>query len=153
MPTFSFQALKISALKQCLRANGQLLSGNKDELVERVEERFANGALGRCTDCGYCCPPPCHPVHRPCPLMPPLRFRGRSDRDCPSRSGGNYHRVGNGPRWECKGYYDGDSFVRCGSSTTEPPRATFAIPAEIRTALAIPMGPSEVASAGPSMVD
>ena len=52
--SFSFGALKITIpeLKACLRANDQLLSGNKDELCARVDERFANGALGRCTECG-----------------------------------------------------------------------------------------------------
>lgn len=50
--TFAFSALKIPQLKACLRANDQLLSGTKGELVSRCEERFANGALGRCTDCG-----------------------------------------------------------------------------------------------------
>lgn len=72
-----------------------------------------------------------------------------------SRSG-HYHLVGTGPRWQCKGYHDGDEFHWCSASTTMPARGPFKVPEELKTKFGIPTGPSEAStstSAGPSTVD
>ena len=45
---FSFSALSAEKIKDCLRLNDQLLKGNKGEIIERADERYANGALARC---------------------------------------------------------------------------------------------------------
>jgi len=50
--TISFGSLKISALKDLLRHNDQLLSGKKAELVDRVVDRYEHGNLPRCPSCG-----------------------------------------------------------------------------------------------------
>ena len=47
-----FTAMPIAVLKHCLRANGQLLSGNKLDLVERCVDRKLYGNLPRCSKCG-----------------------------------------------------------------------------------------------------
>jgi len=58
--------LKTPELKDLLRANDQLLAGNKGELVKRVLECLEYGCLPRCSSChlgrlkvvgmGYQCP-------------------------------------------------------------------------------------------------
>ena len=47
-----FGGLPIEQLKGCLRANQQLLSGNKADLVERCVDRKLYGNLPRCPQCG-----------------------------------------------------------------------------------------------------
>lgn len=48
----SFAGLTNSQLKELLRHNDQLLSGNKSVLVERVVDVYENGCLPRCPKCG-----------------------------------------------------------------------------------------------------
>jgi len=104
---FSFSALSAEKIKDCLRLNDQLLKGNKGEIIERADERYANGALARCPECG----------------------------------GGKFNLIGNGPRWECPGFHDGDKFHYCRNSTTTPERLPFEIPTELHGL--IPPGPTE----------
>ena len=47
-----FGGLPVDQLKGCLRANQQLLSGNKADLVERCVDRKLYGNLPRCAQCG-----------------------------------------------------------------------------------------------------
>ena len=47
-----FGGLPVEQLKGCLRANQQLLSGNKADLVERCVDRKLYGNLPRCSQCG-----------------------------------------------------------------------------------------------------
>ena len=47
-----FGGLPVEQLKGCLRANQQLLSGNKADLVERCVDRKLYGNLPRCPQCG-----------------------------------------------------------------------------------------------------
>ena len=47
----AFSSMKIPALKNILRTNQQLLSGTKDELVERCAQGSVLGALPRCPHC------------------------------------------------------------------------------------------------------
>eukprot|EP00320_Phaeocystis_rex_P003288 CAMPEP_0119059550 /NCGR_PEP_ID=MMETSP1178-20130426/3682_1 /TAXON_ID=33656 /ORGANISM="unid sp, Strain CCMP2000" /LENGTH=264 /DNA_ID=CAMNT_0007040591 /DNA_START=210 /DNA_END=1004 /DNA_ORIENTATION=- len=47
-----FGGLPVEQLKACLRANEQLLSGNKADLVERCVDRKLYGNLPRCGKCG-----------------------------------------------------------------------------------------------------
>ena len=47
-----FGGLPVDQLKGCLRANQQLLSGNKADLVERCVDRKLYGNLPRCSQCG-----------------------------------------------------------------------------------------------------
>tara|TARA_B100000795_G_scaffold89561_1_gene65187 strand:- start:543 stop:1208 length:666 start_codon:yes stop_codon:yes gene_type:complete len=47
-----FGGLPVDQLKGCLRANQQLLSGNKADLVERCVDRKLYGNLPRCGQCG-----------------------------------------------------------------------------------------------------
>ena len=44
--------LPLPTLKDCLRANGQLIGGTKAELVMRVADGVLHGALQKCTSCG-----------------------------------------------------------------------------------------------------
>ncbi len=92
-----FGALPIESLKNCLRANEQLLSGNKGDLVERCVDRKLYGNLPRCTKCGL----------------------GRLRVSYPSLLG-----HGGQGTFTCPGGYDDDEFVRCGfrsSNVTRPP--------------------------------
>jgi len=47
-----FSCLPVHELKSCLRANEQLLSGNKGELMNRCVDRKVYGNLPKCPECG-----------------------------------------------------------------------------------------------------
>jgi len=81
-----FCTLSIDALKQCLRANDQLLSGNKADLVERCVDRKVYGNLPRCPQCGI------------------GRLKCSYSR--------KYGHSGNG-LFTCPGGYDDDEYKRC----------------------------------------
>ena len=51
-PSISFASMGVSQLKECLRANNQLLSGKKCDLLARCQERHCNGSLDQCHGCG-----------------------------------------------------------------------------------------------------
>lgn len=92
-----FGGMTMQSLKNCLRENGALMSGNKMELVERCVDRKMYGNLPRCPQCGigrlkvvYACA---------------LGHQGQGDFSCP-------------------GGYDDDAYVRCGyraKSVERPP--------------------------------
>ena len=48
----SLGAMKVPELKERLRANDQIVTGSKSELIDRVADGITNGALPRCPQCG-----------------------------------------------------------------------------------------------------
>ncbi len=48
----SLRAMKVPELKERLRANDQIVTGTKSELIDRVAEGITLGALPRCPRCG-----------------------------------------------------------------------------------------------------
>ena len=81
-----YQTLTVPALKDLLRENRQLLSGNKTELLERCVDGKLYGALTRCPECGG----------------------GRLRVHYPSQ----YGHGGQG-EFHCPGFYDDDHYQRC----------------------------------------
>jgi len=81
-----YQTLTVPALKDLLRENRQLLSGNKTELLERCVDGKLYGALPRCPECGG----------------------GRLRVHYPSQ----YGHGGQG-EFHCPGFYDDDHYQRC----------------------------------------
>ena len=138
-----FGGLPVEQLKGCLRANQQLLSGNKADLVERCVDRKLYGNLPRCSQCG---------LGRlkvsyasllghggqgafTCPTMSKTRWHTLRPADSPEVLSAPEHASGCseprpasvnqplGPRWpghiglvfrhRCPGGYDDDEYVRC----------------------------------------
>jgi len=81
-----FNRLSVDALKGCLRANEQLLKGNKGELVARCVDRKSYGALPRCPQCSI----------------------GRLQVTYPRELGHGGQGI-----FTCPGGYDDDHYVRC----------------------------------------
>jgi len=81
-----FNRLSVEALKGCLRANEQLLKGNKGELVARCVDRKSYGALPRCPQCSI----------------------GRLQVTYPRELGHGGQGI-----FTCPGGYDDDHYVRC----------------------------------------
>ena len=48
----SLKAMKVPELKERLRANDQIVTGTKSQLIDRVADGITNGALPRCPRCG-----------------------------------------------------------------------------------------------------
>jgi hypothetical protein len=48
----TFSSMSVAAIKDQLRLNGQLLKGNKAEVVERAADAKVFGSLPRCPECG-----------------------------------------------------------------------------------------------------
>jgi len=96
----TFSVLPIPALKDCLRANKQLLGGNKGELVERCVDRKLYGNLPRCKQCGIGLLRVAYKT--------PIGHGGQGDFSCP-------------------GGYDDDAYVRCSYRSTHEVRQAWVV--------------------------
>ena len=98
--TARFSALSNDALKACLRANDQLLTGTKVDLVERSVDRSVYGNLPRCPHCGI----------------------GRLKVAYPRKYG-----HGGMGTFTCPGGYDDDEYKRCSFRTTSVERPQWIV--------------------------
>ena len=101
--TAVFSRLSIPHLKNCLRANDQLLGGAKAELVERCVDRKLFGNLPRCPECGI----------------------GKLKVAYPRALG-----HGGQGLFTCPGGYDDDEYKRCSFRTGEIARPAWRVQAE-----------------------
>ena len=95
-----FGKMAIADLKNCLRANAQILSGNKDELVGRCVDRKVYGNLPRCPECGI----------------------GKLKVTYPREFG-----HGGMGTFTCPGGYDDDAYVRCGFRASQVERPAWVV--------------------------